>query len=146
MTRSIFGRDNLVQYRVRLRWCWCTTNTFIRVPPLKFTVTADDHDADWECHVDFFAKLLARDWSHNLRSYFSVRCLWPLSRGGSTFVCSFKHVLKISWMKGKKAIFRALEARVSSSLKCPGSPELEAQVFWARYTSAGLGVQCGWSG
>jgi len=74
-------------------------------------VTADYYYPDWVCLVDFLQsgieKLLvwaAEDWTDNLRSLFSVRCLWPLSHGnpvmmrmkGTNF--SIKYEKKTLWL------------------------------------------------
>jgi len=51
-------------------------------------LTADYNYSNWVCLVNFFCNpgwkiaLIAGDQSHTLRSWFSVRCLWPLDHGG----------------------------------------------------------------
>jgi len=62
-------------------------------------VNADYYYPDWGWPFIFqqsrVEKLLslARDWTHNLRSLFSVRCLWPLSHNDPIL---FEYMLLIS--------------------------------------------------
>jgi len=44
---------------------------WLRVPSLFF----------WQLRVEKLLAWAAGDWTHNLKSLFSVRCLWPLSHG-----------------------------------------------------------------
>jgi len=117
-------------------------------------VTADYYYPDWGCWVNFFVihrveKLLEGDWTHNLRSLFSVRCLWLLSHGDPIrvhylpkfFILFHRYfpIIFISMLNNSNAVAPHTNLHTQTYLQYPFKPFAIYQLpctspwLWSRY-------------